>query len=259
MRWNRDSVHASSWRPKKFAVSAPVPSTSTIDSTMPSPGMFGRSTDGISSRLEFSTLMNVLSTNSVTPSGSQTRRPARNHLRRTAPTFWFMRPASRGRGGLRLLLVLLFRLVLRRLRFRLALGLRRLGFRGLTLLDEVLLVARLEVGLVPPAARQAESGSGNGLHQPPLVADRALLRRRVGDLLQDLGLGTAGLAHVFVNRHGNILPHDRGDSGRYHPHFRRRHRQRGQRDLARRRWRGRRDPSRRRSRLAGRVPNARRL
>src|ERR1043166_5423831 len=69
---------------------------------MPKAGMLGRSTDGISSRLVLSTLSSVLMTNSVTPSGIQTKSPARNHLRRTRPTFLFMEErAARARRSRR--------------------------------------------------------------------------------------------------------------------------------------------------------------
>src|SRR5690349_22243412 len=81
-------------------------------------------------------------------------------------------------------------------------GLACRGFLGARLFRDVALVAGLEVGLVPAAAAQAEAGSRHLLGQLGLATFRALLRRRIRDLVHDLGLVTAGFADVLVNRHG---------------------------------------------------------
>src|SRR5690606_9570540 len=71
-----------------------------------------------------------------------------------------------------------------------------------TRVSEGLFLAGLEVGLVPARALQAETGSGDTLGQCGLATGRAVLQRRVADLLELLDLGATGFTTIFVDRHG---------------------------------------------------------
>src|SRR6516162_11812485 len=105
-----------------------------------------------------------------------------------------------GRGGLRFLALLGVgggRLGLLRFRFALRLGL--LLLRAVEVAP--VLLVRLEVGLVPAAALEAEHGYGKQLLQGALAAGGTAAERRIADLLHDLGVVLAGLTLVFVERH----------------------------------------------------------
>src|SRR5215831_3237405 len=105
-----------------------------------------------------------------------------------------------GLGGLRFLaLFALCRGRLRLLRLGLAFGLGFL-FLGAVEIAPVLLV-RLEVGLVPAAAFQAEHRYRDELLQGALATGRTAREWRIADLLHDLGVVLAGLALVFVEGH----------------------------------------------------------
>src|SRR6516164_5074281 len=105
-----------------------------------------------------------------------------------------------GLGRLRFLgLLALRRGRLRFLSFSLAV---RLGFLFLRAMEIApVLLVRLEVGLVPAAAFQAEHRYRDELLQSALAAGRAAGERRIADLLHDLGVVLAGLALVFVEGH----------------------------------------------------------
>src|SRR6185437_8254737 len=108
-------------------------------------------------------------------------------------------------AALRLLLVLGVLGVLglrRRLRFwRFALGLRLRLF--LLRADQVAfgLLVRLEVGLVPARALQAEYRHRDQLLEGTFAAGGATGERRIADLLHHLGVVLAGFALVFVKGH----------------------------------------------------------
>src|SRR6516164_6341022 len=105
-----------------------------------------------------------------------------------------------GRGGLRFLALLGFgggRLGLLCFRFALRLGL--LLLRAVEVAP--VLLVRLEVGLVPAAALEAEHGYRKQLLQGALAAGGTAAERRIADLLHDLGVVLAGLTLVFVERH----------------------------------------------------------
>src|SRR5262252_5701176 len=113
--------------------------------------------------------------------------------------------ATSGRGGLLwrgfhfLTLLGLCGCGLGLLRFRLALGLGLLFLRPVQVAPVFLV--RLEVGLVPAAAFEAEHGHGNQLLQGALTARGTACEWRIADLLHDLGVVLASLALVFVERH----------------------------------------------------------
>ncbi len=93
-----------------------------------------------------------------------------------------------------------------------ALPRRTLGRRSFVLAGQVALalLVRLEIGLVPAAAREAEHRRRHQAQQRVLAAFGALPQRLVGELLQRLQVVVALLALVFVDRHGRSGAVQRG-------------------------------------------------
>src|SRR5690606_5267009 len=65
----------------------------------------------------------------------------------------------------------------------------------------LVVLVRLEIGLVPAASLQAEDGRGYQLLQLVLATFRTFAKRRVGDFLQHFDLRAAGRTLLFVERH----------------------------------------------------------
>src|SRR3984885_12153856 len=78
------------------------------------------------------------------------------------------------------------------------------GFLVLAAVRQVLLLAGLEVSLVPAAALEAESRRRKELLQPGFAAFGPLPKWSVADLLQVFQLVAAGLTLILIYRHGRI-------------------------------------------------------
>src|SRR5581483_2237857 len=223
MRFSTSCQSTTSWAPKKLVANSPVANTMTSVRIAPRPGTCtpsqasGRQCCGTSS-IDWSSMSTItFRTQIVITSGIQMSRPVIRYFFTASET---ERPGSRravvggwppdsvrGHGRFRLGLGLRLGIRLRRV------GLRLFGVRGVLGVLGVLALRRLralvaEVGRVPAAALQLETGRAQQLLVGSLAAARADRERRLRDLLQVLFLVLALEAAVFVDRHGCLRRSD---------------------------------------------------
>src|SRR5216684_20395 len=207
MRCSTSFHSCTSRAPKKLVASRPVTKTMTSVKMAPSPGMWKPiqlsvcSPTGSSSSDWSSTSKMNFSTQIVMISGIQISSPVMKYFL-TAPET--KRPGSRRAGWLAGVYSVSGASRLLRLGFRF--GFRfGLGFElRFGLLFGLLFGRFLEVRGVPAGAFQLEAGRAEQLLKRRFAARRALGKRGLGGLLQELFLVATLLAAVFVDRHGQI-------------------------------------------------------